>query len=81
MFKRPFTCIYKQSGATGVVTVDASTGQDNALAAAKEQLPGATIIAMVPGMHADYTYTYSDDVRCVVTEPPAAWPENITPGF
>jgi hypothetical protein len=61
MFRRPFTCIFKSSTGTSACIIDAPSGAENARAAAEEKLPGAEIIAMIPGMHAGHTYTYSDD--------------------
>ena len=82
MYKRPFTAICQKHGQTTAVSVDVPDGKDNALAAAKEQLPHENIIALIPGMHARNAYTYdaSPDKETAVS-PGGPWPTNLPPGF
>ena len=83
MFKRPFTCIFTRYGKAGAMIVDATGDCNQILATAKENLPGATIIAMVPGVHAGHTYIYGDEESSGgrKTKTVEMWPDNITPGF
>ena len=59
MFRRPFTCIFKSESGTSACIVNAPDAPAKAREAAEEKLPGAEIIAMIPGIHANHTYTYS----------------------
>ena len=83
MFKRPYTCIFSVTGGeTSACIISAPDSSEEALAAAKNALPGASVIhAMIPGVHAGHTFTYSEKSRTVSYENESPWPDNLPPGF
>lgn len=82
MFKRPFTCVFFRGSTHAAAVIEAPTGSESAYQVAQEQLPGAKIIAMIPGIHAAHMYTYNETRTYV---PPSGslepWPDNLPPGF
>ena len=83
MFKRPYTCIFSTKDGSSACTIDAPDGADRALEAARESLPDAIEIhAMIPGVHADHTYTYPRKTKKeYVSNQSGPWPDNLPPGF
>ena len=85
MFARPFTAICQKFGKTTAVNIDLPGGKEAALESAKKLLPDQQIVALIPGDHARYAYTYNpypppDEIE-VRPGNASVWPENITPGF
>ena len=83
MFKRPYSCIFCVTGGeTSACSISAPDSSEGALAAAKKALPGASVIhAMIPGVHAGHTFTYSEKTRTVSHKKGSPWPDNLPPGF
>lgn len=90
MFKRPFTAIYQTvSGITEAKVIDVPCGKEAAAAYANDILPGVHVVAMIPGVHADNTYTYDAPGSFInmprptkpAIDPGGPWPENLPPGF
>ena len=58
MFMRYYTCVLEKNGSLEAIEILAPSGKDEAQAEVKEHHPAATLVAMVPGMHAANTHVY-----------------------
>ena len=55
---RYYTCVLEKNGSHEAIEILAPAGKDEALHEVKEHYPAASVIALVPGMHAANTHVY-----------------------
>jgi len=58
MYLRPYTAVLATGKKIRVVDINAPVGKDDAHKAVSDRFPKENLVALIPGVHADHSFTY-----------------------